>query len=277
MAFRKLKPVNNGTRATTVPDFAELTRSRPEKKLVRRLKVNAGRNNQGRITCRHKGGGHARLYRQIDFKRNKLDVVGKVVSVEYDPNRNCRICLVAYADGEKRYILQVKGLEVGASIVDGSAACEPNIGNSMELRYIPQGLSVHNIELQPGRGGQMARSAGAFAQLMAVDGDYAILLLPSGELRRVLATCRATIGEVGNAEFNLRNHGKAGRMRWLGVRPTVRGNAQNPVSHPLGGGEGHTNGGRQHCSPWGLVDGVKTRRINHPTDKFIIRRRKKNR
>lgn len=277
MAMRKLRPVNNGTRHTMVPDFAEITKTRPEKSLVVSLKRAAGRNNQGRITVRHKGGGHAQLYRLIDFKRNKLDIEGKVTAIEYDPNRNCRICLVAYADGEKRYVLCAKDMKVGQAIISASKTCEPNVGNAMPLRFIPQGLAVHNVEMQTGRGGQIARSAGAFVRLMAVDGDYAVLLMPSGELRRVHADCRATIGEIGNAEFNLRNYGKAGRVRWLGVRPTVRGNAQNPVSHPLGGGEGHTNGGRQHCSPWGLKDGVKTRRRSNPTSKFIIRRRKKNR
>ena len=275
MAIRKAKPTSAGMRHATFFDFSEVTKSSPEKKLTTRLKSKAGRNNQGRITVRHRGGGHRRRYRLIDFKRNKLDVEGQIKAIEYDPNRNCRIALVCYRDGEKRYILAPKGLNVGDTIISASEKCEPDVGNSMKLRNIPQGLSVHNVELHAGKGGQIARAAGTFVRLMAIDGDYAVLLLPSGELRRIHAECRATLGEVGNSEFNLRSYGKAGRKRWLGRRPHVRGNAMNPVAHPLGGGEGHSNGGRQHCSPWGLLEGVKTRKVNHPTDKFIIRRRKK--
>jgi large subunit ribosomal protein L2 len=275
MAMRKLKPYSPGTRHASVPDFAEITKGRPEKTLVERLPVHAGRNNQGRITCRHKGGGHRRLYRIVDFKRVHLDVEGVIKAIEYDPNRNCRLALVHYQDGSKGYLLAAKGLDVGARIVSASTTCEPNVGNSMQLRYIPQGLAVHNVEFQAGKGGAIARSAGTAVRLMAHDGDYAILLMPSGELRRVHGSCRATIGEVGNAEWNLRSLGKAGRSRWLGIRPTVRGNAMNPVAHPLGGGEGHTNGGRQHCSPWGLVEGVKTRKRKAASNGLIIRRRKK--
>ncbi|TVR42354.1 MAG: 50S ribosomal protein L2 [Planctomycetota bacterium] len=275
MALRKLKPYSPGTRHATVPDFAEVTKHRPEKSLTEVLKKTSGRNNQGRITVRHRGGGHRRLYRIIDFKRNKLDVVGVVKAIEYDPNRNCRIALVHYLDGEKRYVLAAKGLAVGARIISSDSAVEPIVGNAMRLRHIPQGMSVHNVEMAIGHGGQIARSAGTHVRLMAVDGDYAVLLLPSGELRRLHADCRATLGEVGNSEYNLRSLGKAGRKRWLGIRPTVRGNAMNPVSHPLGGGEGHSNGGRQHCSPWGLIDGVKTRKRNKASNSLIIRRRKK--
>ncbi len=273
MAYRSLGSHSPGSRQATIPDFKDITKSVPEKTLCVRVKYHAGRNNQGRITVRHKGGRHDRLYRMIDFKRSKIDVAGKVSAIEYDPNRNCRIALVFYADGVKGYILAAKDLAVGAVVQSYSAAGEPAVGNALKLRNIPQGLEVHNVELAPGRGGQLARAAGAYARLMAIDGDYAILAMPSGELRRVHADCRATIGIVGNLEANLRNLGKAGRNRWLGVRPTVRGNAQNPIAHPLGGGEGHTNGGRQHCSPWGLVDGKKTRTGKNRNNVFIIRRR----
>jgi len=275
MGMKKLKPTSAGMRYATFPDFAELTKGKPEKSLCTRLKKKAGRNNQGRITVRHRGGGHRRRYRVIDFKRNKLDVEGVVKHIEYDPTRNCRIALVHYDDGDKGYVLAAKGLTVGSKLISASSNTEPAVGNAMRLRDVPQGLSVHNVEMQPGRGGQIARAAGTFVRYMALDGDYAVLMLPSGELRRVHATCRATIGEVGNSEYSLRHYGKAGRKRWLGRRPHVRGNAMNPIAHPLGGGEGHSNGGRQHCSPWGLLEGTKTRKVNHPTDKFIIRRRRK--
>jgi large subunit ribosomal protein L2 len=273
MAYRSLGTASAGARFATIPDFAEVTKGKPEKTLCVRLKYDAGRNNQGRITCRHKGGRHDRQYRLIDFKRDRLDLEGTVKAIEYDPNRTCRIALVHYVDGSKGYILAPKGLEVGAKVQSYATAGEPNVGNAMRLRDIPQGLSVHNVELQPKKGGQLARAAGSFVRLMAVDGDYAIVALPSGELRRVPADCRATIGEVGNADQNVRSIGKAGRNRWKGVRPTVRGNAMNPIAHPLGGGEGHTNGGRQHCSPWGLVDGLKTRKRKNRSNVFIIRRR----
>lgn len=273
MPYRILGPHSAGARFASVSDFAEITKSAPEKSLCKRLKYHAGRNNQGRITCRHKGGKNTRQYRQIDFKRAKLDVSAVVAAIEYDPNRNCRIALLHFSDGDKAYILAAKDLAVGATVVSGAAVVDPSVGNAMKLRHIPQGLEVHNVELQPGRGGQLSRSAGTYCRLMAVDGDFAILAMPSGELRKVHADCRATVGVVGNIDANLRNLGKAGRARWLGVRPTVRGNAQNPIAHPLGGGEGHTNGGRQHCSPWALVDGKKTRKKKNRSNVFIIRRR----
>ena len=273
MSYRNLGNHTPGARFATIPDFAEVTTGTPEKTLCVRLKYHAGRNNMGRITVRHKGGRHDRQYRLIDFKRNKIDLAGTVATIEYDPNRNCRIALVHYSDGSKGYILAAKGLVVGTKVQSYSAQGEPSVGNALRLRHIPQGLEVHNVELQPGKGGQLARSAGTLARLMAIDGDYAIIALPSGELRRVHADCRATIGEIGNADANLRSLGKAGRSRWLGIRPTVRGNAMNPIAHPLGGGEGHTNGGRQHCSPWGLVDGQKTRERKSRTNVYIIRRR----
>ena len=273
MAFRKLTNSSAGARHATIPDFAEITKGKPEKSLCVRLHYHAGRNNQGRITVRHKGGQHDRQYRLIDFKRNRIDIEATVKAIEYDPNRNCYIALLGYTDGSKGYILACKGLAVGTKVQSYSGTGEPNNGNALELRNIPQGLSVHNVELQPGRGGQLARSAGNYARFMAIDGEFAILALPSGELRRVPSRCRATIGEIGNAEINTRNLGKAGRSRWMGIRPTVRGNAMNPIAHPLGGGEGHTNGGRQHCSPWGLVDGLKTRKRKNRNNLFIIRRR----
>jgi large subunit ribosomal protein L2 len=275
MALRKLKPTSPGVRHATVPEFDEITKTKPEKKLCESLLRTAGRNNAGRITVRHRGGGHKRLYRKIDFKRNKLEVQGAVAAIEYDPNRNCRIALVHYVDGEKAYVLAARGMAVGSTVLSSDVKVEPKVGNAMQLQHIPQGMEVHNVEMQPGRGGQIARAAGAFVRLMAVDGEYAILLLPSGELRRIHKRCRATIGQVGNSEFILRSYGKAGRRRWLGRRPHVRGNAMNPVAHPLGGGEGHSNGGRQHCSPTGvLAKGFKTRKKSKPSSKFIIRRRK---
>ena len=273
MPFRKLSTASAGSRFATIPDFAEITKGKPEKSLCERLKYHAGRNNQGRITVRHKGGQHDRQYRLVDFKRERIDLQGHIKAIEYDPNRNCRIALVQYVDGSKGYILAAKDLTVGLPVQSYSTTGEPNVGNAMQLKFIPQGLSVHNVELQPKKGGQLARSAGTFARFMALDGEYAIIALPSGELRRVHADCRATIGEIGNADANVRNIGKAGRNRWLGVRPTVRGNAMNPIAHPLGGGEGHTNGGRQHCSPWGIVDGLKTRKRKNRNNIFIIRRR----
>ncbi|MCS6969963.1 MAG: 50S ribosomal protein L2 [Planctomycetota bacterium] len=273
MPYRRLHTASPGARHATIPDFSEITKDEPEKSLVIKIPYRAGRNSQGRITCWHKGGRHPRLYRLVDFKRKKLDVPGKVTAIEYDPYRNCRIALVTYADGEKGYILAAKDLQVGMTVVSYSGAGDPNIGCAMELRHVPQGIEVHNVELQPGRGGQLARAAGTFARLMAIDGDKAILALPSGEIRRVPATCRATIGVVGRGDANVRVIGKAGRNRWLGIRPTVSGNSMNPIAHPLGGGEGHTNGGRQHCSPWGLVDGKKTRKRKNRNNVFIIRRR----
>ncbi len=275
MGIRKYKPTSPGRRHGTVLDFAEITSTTPEKSLLRPLKKTGGRNNRGRITCRHRGGGHKRRYRMIDFKRNKDGIPAKVATIEYDPNRSSRIALLHYADGEKRYILCPIGMEVGMTIASGSGA-EPLPGNSMALADIPVGLTIHNIELKPGRGGQICRSAGVAAQLQAREGNYAVVLLPSGELRRIHISCRATIGRVGNADHQNVKLGKAGRRRHLGRRPTVRGTAMNPVDHPMGGGEGRTAGGRHPCSPTAvLAKGGRTRRRNHPTDKFILRRRKK--
>lgn len=273
MGYRKLFSGSPGARHATIPDFNELTKHKPEKSLLEKIHFRAGRNSAGRITVWHKGDRHARFYRVIDFKRSKIDVVGTVVGIEYDPNRNCRIALVHYADGAKGYVLAAKDLAVGAKITSFSGAGEPKIGNAMPLKHIPQGLNLHNVELQPGRGGQLGRSAGTFVRLMAIDGNFAIIALPSGELRRVHADCRGTIGEIGMSDANVRSIGKAGRNRWMGIRPTVRGNAMNPVAHPLGGGEGHTNGGRQHCTPWGVVEGTKTRTRKNRNNVFIIRRR----
>ncbi len=273
MAIRKLKPVTPTQRFRTVADFAEITRSKPEKSLLEPLPSTGGRNNFGRITCRHKGGGHKRQYRKIDFKRNKHEVPAKVFSIEYDPNRSARICLLHYLDGEKRYILWPKGLEVGAEIVAGPEA-PFNTGNALPLERIPLGTMVHNIELNLGKGGQMARSAGSFAQVMAKEGEYVTLRLPSGEVRMVHKRCYATIGEVGNAEHENVVSGKAGRSRWLGIRPTVRGVAMNPVDHPHGGGEGRTSGGRHPVTPWGQPTKGKKTRKKKPSDNFIVRRRK---
>jgi large subunit ribosomal protein L2 len=273
MAIRKLKPVTPTQRFRTVADFAEITRDKPEKSLLEPLPRTGGRNNFGRITCRHRGGGHKRQYRKIDFKRNKHEVPAKVFSIEYDPNRSARICLLHYLDGEKRYILWPKGLEVGAEIVAGPDASF-NTGNALPLERIPLGTMVHNIELNLGKGGQLARSAGSFAQVMAKEGEYVTLRLPSGEVRMVHKRCYATIGEVGNAEHENVVSGKAGRSRWLGIRPTVRGVAMNPVDHPHGGGEGRTSGGRHPVTPWGQpTKGYKTRK-KKPSDNFIVRRRK---
>ena len=272
MAIRKLKPVTPTQRFRTVADFAEITRSEPEKSLLEPLPRTGGRNNFGRITVRHKGGGHKRQYRRIDFKRNKHNVPAKVFSIEYDPNRSARICLLHYLDGEKRYIIWPKGLEVGAEIVAGPDASF-NTGNALPLERIPLGTMVHNIELNLGKGGQMARSAGSFAQVMAKEGEYVTLRLPSGEVRMVHKRCYATIGEVGNAEHENVVSGKAGRSRWLGIRPTVRGVAMNPVDHPHGGGEGRTSGGRHPVIPWGKGTKGNRTRTNKRSDSMILRRR----
>jgi large subunit ribosomal protein L2 len=255
--------------------FDEITRDAPERSLIRPARTISGRNNVGRVTVRHRGGGHKRLYRLIDFRRDKLGVPGRVESIEYDPNRSARIALIVYADGEKRYILAPLGLQVGSQIMAGPEA-EVRVGNAMPLRNIPLGTVVHNVELQPGRGGQMARSAGVGAQLMAKEGEYAMLRLPSGELRRVPMVCMATIGQVGNTEHANLSMGKAGRRRWLGWRPQVRGTAMEPNSHPHGGGEGRTGVGMPSPkTPWGKpAMGYKTRK-NKRTDKFIVRRRAK--
>jgi large subunit ribosomal protein L2 len=275
MGIRSYKPTSPGRRHGTVLDYSEITRSKPEKSLLRPLKSTGGRNNHGRVTVRFRGGGNKRRYRVIDFKRKKDGVPGRVATIEYDPNRSCFIALLHYADGDKRYIIAPLGLEVGQTVMSGAGA-EPNPGNAMMLADIPTGVQIHNVELQPGRGGQLCRSAGTYAQLMARDGSYAVVLLPSGELRRIHVTCRATIGRLGNTDHQNVKLGKAGRKRHLGRRPHVRGTAMNPVDHPMGGGEGRTAGGRHPCSPTAvLAKGGRTRRRNHPTDAFIIRRRKK--
>lgn len=277
MAIKIYKPTSPGRRGMTGFTFEEITQTSPERSLVRPARRISGRNNQGRVTVRHRGGGHKRLYRVIDFKRDKLGVPGRVASIEYDPNRSARIALVVYADGEKRYILAPLGLTVGAQILAGPEA-EVRVGNAMPLKNIPLGTIVHNVELQPGRGGQMARSAGVGAQLMAKEGDFAMLRLPSGELRRVAMVCMATIGQVGNPEHGNINLGKAGRKRWMGWRPAVRGVAMDPNSHPHGGGEGRTPVGMPGPkTPWGRpAMGYKTR-TNKRTDKYIVRRRSKKR
>ncbi|MCP4290881.1 MAG: 50S ribosomal protein L2 [bacterium] len=273
MAIRKLRPVTPTQRFRTVADFSEVTRTEPEKSLLEPLKKSGGRNNRGRITVRHRGGGHKRRYRKIDFKRTKHGIPAKVFSVEYDPNRSARICLLHFADGEKRYIIWPKGLQVGDPVISGPEASF-EVGNALPLSRIPLGTLVHNIELNIGKGGQMARSAGSFAQVMAKEGNYVTLRLPSGEVRMVHTKCYATIGEVGNAEHENIVSGKAGRSRWLGRRPHVRGVAMNPVDHPHGGGEGRTSGGRHPVSPWGQkAKGLKTR-SKKPSDAFIVRRRK---
>lgn len=275
MGIKVYKPTSPGRRHGSVLDFSELTKTKPEKSLLRPLKKTGGRNNHGRITCRRRGGGAKRRYRLIDFKRDKVGVPARVKSIEYDPNRSANIALLYYADGEKRYILAPLGLEVGQVIESGSHA-EPLPGNSMPLADIPVGLQIHNIELKAGRGGQICRSAGSYAQLQAREGDYAVVLMPSGELRRIHVSCRATIGRVGNTDHQNVKLGKAGRRRHLGRRPKVRGTAMNPHDHPMGGGEGRTAGGRHPCGPTGVLSkGGRTRRKNNPTDKFIIRRRKR--
>ncbi len=273
MAIKVYKPTSPGRRGMSVSTFEEITRTTPERSLLQPLRKRAGRNNEGRVTVRHRGGGHKRNYRLIDFKRDKIGVPGRVVSVEYDPNRSARIALVQYADGEKRYILAPLDLKVGAQLMSGPEA-EVRVGNCLPIRNIPLGTIVHNVELHPGRGGQMARSAGVGAQLMAKEGDYAQVRLPSGEVRRVLMDCTATIGQVGNTDHANINLGKAGRRRWQGWRPAVRGVAMDPNSHPHGGGEGRTPVGMAGPkTPWGKpARGYKTRR-NKRTDKFIVRRR----
>ncbi len=274
MGVRKLKPVTNGTRHAILYDFAEITKSEPEKSLVEPLKKHAGRNNQGRITVRHRGGGHKRLYRIIDFKRDKWGIPAKVAAIEYDPNRSARIALLHYLDGEKKYIIWPEGLKVGDYVMAGPDA-EIKVGNALLLENIPVGTLVHNIELTPGKGGQLVRAAGMSAQILGREGDYVQIRLPSGELRLVYKKCMATIGAVGLAEHELVELGKAGRSRWLGIRPTVRGTAMNPVDHPHGGGEGRTFG-KHPVSPWGLpTKGYKTRRGAKYSDKFIIKRRGK--
>ncbi|MDA8199430.1 MAG: 50S ribosomal protein L2 [Thermaerobacter sp.] len=275
MPVKKKKPTSPGLRQMTVADFSGLTKKEPEKSLTEPLTKKAGRNAQGRIAVRHRGGGHKRLYRQIDFKRQKEGVPARVIALEYDPNRSARIALLRYADGEKRYILAPVGLRVGDEVSAGPGV-DIKPGNAMQLADLPVGTVIHNIELEPGRGGAMVRSAGVGAQLMAKEGAYALLRLPSGELRRVLARCRATVGQVGNPEHENINLGKAGRSRHLGRRPTVRGVAMNPVDHPHGGGEGKSPIGHKHpMTPWGKPAlGVKTRARHKRSDRLIVRRRK---
>jgi large subunit ribosomal protein L2 len=275
MGIRKYKPTTPGRRGSSVADFVEITRSTPEKSLVRPLHSKGGRNNAGRITVRHQGGGHKRAYRVIDFRRHDKDgVPAKVAHIEYDPNRTARIALLHYADGEKRYILAPARLQQGDRIENGANA-DIKPGNNLPLRNIPVGTTIHAIELRPGGGAKISRSAGASVQLLAKEGNMATLRMPSGEVRMVDARCRATIGEVGNAEQSNINWGKAGRMRWKGVRPTVRGVAMNPVDHPHGGGEGKTSGGRHPVSPWGQKEG-RTRSPKKASSKYIVRRRKTN-
>ena len=276
MSIRQFRPMTAGTRFRSVSGFDEITRGTPEKSLLEPKKQSGGRNNTGHVTSRYKGGGHKKMYRVIDFKRNKFGVPGKVTEIEYDPNRSARIALVVYADGEKRYILHPKGLEVGATIMSGPGS-DVRLGNALPLAEMPLGTTVHNIELKIGKGGQMARSAGASVQVVAKEGDYVTLRLRSSEMRLVHGRCLATIGEVGNAEHELISIGKAGKNRWLGKRSKVRGVAKNPVDHPLGGGEGKTSGGRPPVSPWGKPEGRKTRKRKKASNQFIVRGRKRGR
>ncbi len=273
MALRKRKPTSPGRRFQTSSDFSEITKTKPEKSLLEAKHRTGGRNSYGRKTSRHRGGGHKKQYRKIDFRRNKNGIPAKVAAVEYDPNRSCRILLLHYVDGEKRYILAPEGVKVGEHIQSGQGS-EIKPGNALPLRYIPVGTTVHNVELQPGGGGKMARSAGSSVQLVAKDGPYAILRLPSTEMRRVPIDCVATVGTVGNSEHELIKIGKAGRNRWKGVRPQTRGVAMNPVDHPHGGGEGKTSGGRHPVSPWGKPE-MRTRSDKKQSDQMIIRRRRK--
>jgi large subunit ribosomal protein L2 len=273
MGIRKFKPTSPGVRTMTVLTNEDLTQKKPERSLVEKKTGTGGRNNQGRITIWHRGGGHKRKYRVIDFKRNKPEIPAKVAAIEYDPNRSARIALLHYADGEKRYILCPVGLSVGDTVVSGEGA-DIKPGNALPIRNIPPGSLVHNVELKVGKGGQMARSAGAVAQILAKEGKYAHLRLGSGEVRLVFMDCMATIGQVGNPDHEQVSLGKAGRSRWLGRKPTVRGVAMNPVDHPLGGGEGKSSGGRHPCTPWGKpTKGFKTRK-NTQSDRYIVKRRK---
>ncbi|MFZ9795397.1 MAG: 50S ribosomal protein L2 [Ilumatobacteraceae bacterium] len=272
MAIRKRRPTTSGRRFQTSHDFSEITTPRPEKSLVTSKPERGGRNAGGRITSRHKGGGHKQQYRIIDWKRTKDEVRAKVAAIEYDPNRTCRIALLHYLDGTKAYILAPKGVEVGQHVESGQRA-DIKPGNALPLRYVPVGTVVHNVEMRPGQGGRIARSAGMSVQLVAKEGDFATLRMPSTEMRRVPIDCRATIGEVGNAEHELVKIGKAGRNRWKGVRPQSRGVVMNPVDHPLGGGEGKTSGGRPAVSPWGKPE-RRTRKKTKASQQFIVRRRR---
>lgn len=273
MAPRKYKPTTPGRRGASAADFSDVTRARPERKLTKKVTKKAGRNAHGRITTRHRGGGHKRRYRVIDFKRTKDGVPAKVAHIEYDPNRSARIALLHYADGEKRYILAPQGLSVGDRVASGSGA-DIRPGNALPLANIPVGTVVHAVELRPGQGAKMARSAGSAIQIVAKESGFAQLRLPSGEIRLVDLRCRASVGSVGNPEHELVAKGKAGRTRWRGKRPTVRGVAMNPIDHPLGGGEGKSSGGRHPTSPWGKPEG-RTRKKNKPSDRYIVRRRRK--
>jgi large subunit ribosomal protein L2 len=277
MAIKTFRPLTPAARFKALPDFAEITKTKPEKNLTEPIKRTGGRNNQGRITMRHVGGGHKRRYRIIDFKRSRRDAIAEVIAIEYDPNRTARIALLKYEDGEKAYILAPVGLEVGHKVVAGEKA-DPNVGNALPLKSIPLGTSIHNVEFIPGRGGQIVRSAGSVAVLANREGGYALVKLASGEIRRINENCYATIGQVGNSDHMNVSSGKAGRSRWLGIRPHVRGMVMNPVDHPMGGGQGKSKcgGGRHHpMSPWvQLAKGYKTRRKHKPSDTFIVQRRK---
>ncbi len=274
MAIKKYKPTTPGRRGMTGLTFEEITKTAPEKSLTVTIKKTGGRNNTGRITTRHHGGGHKQLYRVVDFKRNKDGIPATVAAIEYDPNRNANIALLHYADGEKRYILAPKDLNVGMSVISGPKV-DIKVGNALEMRNMPEGTVVHNVELKPGKGGQLARAAGVSAQILGIEEKYVTIRLASGEMRKVLGVCRATVGVVGNEDYSLINLGKAGRTRWLGVRPTVRGSVMNPVDHPHGGGEGRSPIGRKSpMTPWGKkAMGVKTRKSKNASNDLIIRRR----
>ncbi len=272
MGIRIYKPTSPGRRFMSVADFSDITTDEPYYPLCEPLKKTGGRNNFGRVTAWHRGGGNKRLYRKIDFKRDKIGIPATVETIEYDPNRTARIALLKYADGERRYIIAPHGLQVGETLMSGPDA-EIKVGNALPLKNMPLGTFIHNIELRPGEGAKLVRSAGAQAQLVAKDERYAQIKMPSGEVRLIPINCMATIGQVSNVDHENINYGKAGRRRWLGRRPVVRGVAMNPVDHPLGGGEGRSSGGRPACTPWGKPEGVKTRK-NRRTDKYIIKRRK---
>ncbi len=274
MSIRQFRPMTAGTRFRSVAGFDEITRSTPEKSLLEPLKKSGGRNNKGHMTVRHRGGGHKRQYRRIDFKRDKFGVPGRVAEIEYDPNRTARIALIVYADGEKRYILHPQGLKQGDAVMSGPGS-DVRVGNALPLAEMPLGTVVHNIEVKIGKGGAMARAAGQGAQVVAREGDYVTLRMKSTEMRMVHGRCLATVGEVGNGEHELLSVGKAGKTRWKGRRPTVRGVAMNPVDHPLGGGEGKTSGGRPPVSPWGKPEGTKTRKRKKASTRLIVRGRKR--
>ena len=275
MAIKRVKPTSAGRRGQEYSTFEEITKKEPEKSLVTPLKSKAGRNSNGRITARHRGGGHKRLYRKIDFKRDKFGIPAKVAAIEYDPNRTARIALLHYNDGEKRYILAPQDLKVG-DVVESGENVDIKPGNTLPLKNIPLGTHLHNIELRKGQGGQLVRSAGVYAQLLAKEDKYALIKMPSGEVRMVLQSCRATVGQIGNKDHSNISIGKAGRSRWQGKRPSVRGVAMNPVDHPMGGGEGRSSGGRHPCTPWGKpTKGYRTRK-NKSTDRYIVKRRTRN-